>query len=87
MEGLETSYLLNAPWLYEGEDKESRIPLVSTVNEDTGNISPTKATQTGGDFLSQEETAIFGRRDVAVHYNQIPTVNTAACSLSLMSTN
>lgn len=69
MEGLETSHLLDAPWLYQGEDKESMIPLVSTVNEDTGNISPAKATQTGGDFLSQEETAVFGKRDAAVHYN------------------
>lgn len=36
------------------------IPLVSTVNEGTWNISPTKATQAGGDFISQEETDIFG---------------------------
>lgn len=31
------------------------IPLFSIVNEGTWNFSLTKATPTGGDFISQEE--------------------------------
>jgi len=59
------------------------IPLVSTIDEGTWNISPTKATQTGGDFISQEKTGIFGRGNVAVHYSA--NSHTYYCSLLTQS--
>lgn len=51
------------------------IPLFSPVNQGTWNFSPTKATPTGGDFISQEEWVYLeGERQLCT-IMQIPTLN------------
>ena len=59
MGSLKRNHLLSCPIAIPGEDREATSPFVSTVDADTWNFSPIKASQIWGDFTSQKETRVY----------------------------